>query len=200
MTIARQRLLMKSPELEIVPFPSPRHFERWLAKNHATSAGIWLQFFKKASGVKTVTYAQALDVALCYGWIDGQVKKFDEQSYLQRFTPRRSRSTWSKRNQSHVRRLIKEGRMQAAGLREVQAAKRDGRWRAAYNSPSKMKVPEDFLLELSKDPKAKAFFETLNRANLYAIAWRLQTATRAATREKRMRAILAMMARGEKFH
>jgi uncharacterized protein YdeI (YjbR/CyaY-like superfamily) len=147
-----------------------------------------------------VTYAEALDAALCYGWIDGQVKKSDELSYLQRFTPRRPKSLWSKRNREHVRRLIDEGRMMPAGLKQVEEAKQDGRWESAYDSPSTMAVPEDFLREVAKDPKAEAFFRALNRTNTYAIAWRLQTAAKPETRQKRMSAILAMLAQGKKFH
>lgn len=191
---------MKKPEPEVLAFESSRHFEKWLAKSHAQSQGIWLRFFKKDSGRKTVTYAEALDVALCYGWIDGQVKKLDESSYLQRFTPRRPKSLWSKRNREHVRRLTDAGRMQPAGLKQVEEAKRDGRWESAYDSPSNMAVPEDFLRELAKDAKAEAFFRTLNKTNTYAIAWRLQTAVKPETRQKRMTAILAMLAEGKKFH
>ena len=147
-----------------------------------------------------MTYAEGLDEALCCGWIDGQLDKYDEKSWLRKFTPRRSKSVWSKRNIEHVNRLIQAGKMKLAGLKEVEAAKADGRWERAYDSPSAMQVPEDFLKELSKDKKAKAFFETLNKANTYAIAWRLQTAKKPETREKRMKAILEMLKRGEKLH
>lgn len=191
---------MAKTALDTLSFTSALRWEKWLSRNHARSSGIWLRFFKKDSGVKTVTYTQALDAALCYGWIDGQVKGFDQSSYLQRFTPRRSKSMWSKRNREHVGRLIKDGKMQPAGLKEIEAAKRDGRWKAAYDSPSKMTVPADFLERLSKDKKANAFFATLNRANTYAIAWRLQTARKPETREKRMTAILAMLAACQQFH
>ena|ERR687895_1678525 len=187
-------------DLPIVSFQSAREWEEWLATNHASSVGIWLRFFKKGSGKPTVTHDEALDVALCYGWIDGQAKKYDELSWLHKFTPRRARSVWSRRNTEHVERLIKENRMKPPGLAEVEAAKADGRWTKAYDSPSKMTMPEDFLKELSKNKEAKAFFETLNKANIYAIAWRLQTAKKPQTREKRMKAILTMLAKGEKFH
>ena len=126
--------------------------------------------------------------------------KYDDLSYLQKFTPRRKRSIWSKRNIEHVERLISEGRMQPAGLRQIEAAKADGRWDQAYDSPANMEVPADFLEELSKDPAAKAFFDTLNKTNLYAIGWRLQTAKKPETRAKRMKAILEMLSKGEKFH
>jgi uncharacterized protein YdeI (YjbR/CyaY-like superfamily) len=181
-------------------FKSSGDFRRWLEKNHARSNGIWLRIFKKTSSEKSLTYAQALDQALCYGWIDGQKKPFDEQSWLQKFTPRRATSGWSKINTEHVARLTKAGAMTAAGLKAVESAKADGRWEAAYVSQRNASPPEDFLKELSKDKKAKAFFETLNKANVYSIVYRLDTAKRPETREKRMKAILAMMAQGKKFH
>jgi len=181
-------------------FETPREWRHWLTKHHATPEGIWLRFFKKASGVKSITYAEALDEALCFGWIDGQLKKCDAESWLQKFTPRRSKSIWSKRNRAHVARLIKEKRMTAAGLKEIEKAKKDGRWERAYDSPKDMQVPADFLRELKKDKRAYAFFQTLNKANTYAIAWRLQTAKKTETREKRMRALLELLAQGEKLH
>src|SRR6185369_11298873 len=136
----------------------------------------WLKFFKKNSGVQSINYDQALDVALCYGWIDSQLKSFDEKAYLQKFTPRRSKSIWSKRNVEYIERLMKAGRMKPAGIKQYEEAKADGRLEAAYDKPSEMKMPEDFLAELAKNKKANAFFQTLNKANTYAIAWRLQTA------------------------
>ena len=172
----------------------------WLQKNHATSNGIWLRIFKKDSKTKTVTYAEALDEALCFGWIDGQKDKYDAKSFLQKFTPRRPKSIWSKRNREHVARLAKEKRMQSAGLKEVEQAKADGRWESAYDSSSAMKVPDDFVKELQKNKKAYEFFLSLNRANTYAIAWRLQRAKKPETREKRMRALLEMMRTGKKLH
>lgn len=184
----------------VLSFVSAQKWEAWLARNHAKPNGIWLRFFKKGSGKKTVTYAEALDEALCYGWIDSQLKKYDEASYLQKFTPRRSKSVWSKLNIQHVERLSKAGKMKPAGLQKVEEAKKDGRWEQAYDSSGKMTVPADFLKQLAKNKKAKAFFETFNKANTYAIAWRLATAKKPETREKRMKAILAMLAKGEKFH
>lgn len=181
-------------------FESPKAWARWLEANHDTPQGIWLRFFKKDSGIKTVSYAEALDEALCYGWIDGQVKKNDEKSWLQKFTPRRPKSMWSKRNTDHVARLTELGRMKPSGLQEVEAAKADGRWQKAYDSPGAMTVPEDFLQKLSKNVKSMAFYTTLNKANLYAIAWHLQTAKKPETREKRMKMILEMMKKGERFH
>jgi uncharacterized protein YdeI (YjbR/CyaY-like superfamily) len=188
-------------DLPVLSFPSPAKWNAWLKKNHVkANEGIWLRIFKKDSGEKSVTYDEALDEALCYGWIDGLKKSFDERSWIQKFTPRRPRSIWSKRNQDHVARLIKEKRMQPAGLKQIDAAKNDGRWEQAYDSQAQMEVPADFLAKLKKNKQAHAFFKTLNKANTYAIAWRLQTAKKPETRERRMEAILEMMRRGEKLH
>jgi uncharacterized protein YdeI (YjbR/CyaY-like superfamily) len=186
--------------MEIIGFDSAEKWERWLAKNHTSSEGIWLRIFKKDAGEKTVTYDEPLDGALCYGWIDGQKKTYDERSWLQKFTPRRSKSIWSKRNKEHVARLAKSKKMQPAGLREVESAKKGGRWDAAYDSPSNAEIPKDFLAELAKNKKAKAFFDTLNRANRYSIAWRLRTAKKPETRARRLKEILSMMGQGKKFH
>ena len=186
--------------LKILAFKSPTAFRNWLEKNHATSDGIWLRVFKKDSSEKSISYGEALDQALCYGWIDGQKKAHDDRSWLQKFTPRRPKSRWSKNNIQHVECLINSGEMTPAGLKEVEAAKADGRWKVAYDSFGNAAVPNDFLKELAKDEKAKAFFETLNKTNLYSIAYRLQTAKKPETREKRMQAIIEMLARGEKFH
>jgi uncharacterized protein YdeI (YjbR/CyaY-like superfamily) len=181
-------------------FQSSADFRQWLAQNHVGSNGIWLRFFKKGSKQTSLTYAQALDQALCFGWIDGQKKPFDQESWLQRFTPRRPKSAWSKINTEHVARLTKARAMTAAGLAAVAAAKADGRWQAAYVSQRNAGPPDDFLKELGKNKKAKAFFETLNKANVYAIVYRLQTAKKPETRAKRMEVILAMMTQGKKFH
>jgi uncharacterized protein YdeI (YjbR/CyaY-like superfamily) len=191
---------MTARSMHIRQFKSSAALRLWLEKNHARSGGIWLRFFKKASGKKSVTRAEAIDQALCHGWIDGHAKPFDELSWLQKFTPRRSRSGWSKLNTQHVERLIKSGEMAPAGMKAVEAAKADGRWQAAYASPRNAVPPEDFLRALAKNKKAKAFFETLNRANIYSIVYRLQTAKKPETREKRMKLILAMMRQGKKFH
>ena len=150
--------------------------------------------------MKSVTYTEALDQALCHGWIDSQVKSFDPLSYVQKFTPRRAKSGWSKINTSHVERLCKAGAMTPAGLAAVQADKADGRWQAAYSSPRDANPPEDFLAELEKDQKAKQFFKGLNKANLYAIVYRLQTAKKAETRHRRMKLILDMLKQGKTFH
>ena len=185
---------------DILSFRSARDFRKWLAANHCQSDGIWLRIFKKNSGQPTVTYAEALDEALCFGWIDGQKQLHDERSWRQRFTPRRPKSKWSKINTRHAERLIEAGRMHQAGRSAIDAAKKDGRWTAAYDSPSKATIPEDFLAELRRDKKAKAFFDSLNKVNRYAIAYRLQTAKKPETRQRRMEMILAMLSRGESFH
>ena len=190
----------KPNELSILPFRSSEEYEGWMAENHANPEGIWLRLFKKDSGKETITYDEALDVALCYGWIDGQLKKFDDESWLRKFTPRRNGSKWSKRNTEHVERLTKEGRMKPSGLAEVEKAKADGRWEEAYETQRNMTIPDDFMEALSANPQALAFFQSLNKANLFAIAYRLSTAKRPETREKRMQQILEMMAKGEKFH
>jgi uncharacterized protein YdeI (YjbR/CyaY-like superfamily) len=181
-------------------FKSTGDLRAWLEKNHAGSDGIWLRLFKKGSGKRSITYAEALDELLCFGWIDGQKKPEDELSWLQRACPRRPGSKWSRLNTQHAERLIKSGRMTPAGLLAVESAKADGRWTAAYDSPKDAAPPLDFLKELANDKKAQSFFETLNRANVYSIVYRLQTAKKPETRAKRMKMILAMMARGEKFH
>src|SRR5580700_8046562 len=185
---------------EILSFRSPSEFRKWLAGNHRQSDGICLRIFKKGSGEPTVTYSEALDEALCFGWIDGLKQSHDEVSWRQRFTPRRPKSKWSKINTRHAERLIEAGRMHEAGISHIDAARKDGRWTAAYDSPSNATFPEDFLAELRRNKKAKAFFDSLNKANRYAIAYRLQTAKKPETRQRRMEMILAMLARGEAFH
>lgn len=187
-------------ELPVISFEKAEDWRNWLEENHDHENGIWLRIYKKGTGHPSVNRGTALDEALCYGWIDGQAKKQDSESYLQKFTPRRSRSIWSKINIQHIERLEKEGKMRPAGRKAVEAAKADGRWEKAYDSPKNMEVPEDFIAELSKDEKALAFFETLNKTNRYAIAWRLQTAKKTETRERRKQVMLEMMARGEKLH
>jgi uncharacterized protein YdeI (YjbR/CyaY-like superfamily) len=186
--------------MKTLAFKSARSFRTWLGRNHGRAEGILLRIYKQDSGVATVTYAQALDQALCFGWIDGQKLPGDERSWLQKFTPRRPGSGWSKRNTVHAQRLIESGEMTAAGLREINAAQADGRWRSAYDAFGSAAVPDDFLMELARNRKAQAFFKTLNKTNLYSIVYRLQTAKKPETREKRKQAIIAMLARGEKFH
>ena len=171
-----------------------------MAKEHTRAPGLLLRIYKKDSGVLSVTYAEALDQALCFGWIDGQKLPFDATSWVQKFTPRRSKGRWSKVNVRHVDRLIQEGLMTPAGLEEVEAAKADGRWAAAYDSSANATVPPEFVKELAGNAKAKQFYATLNKANLYSIAYRLQTAKRPETKIKRIKLIIDMLARGEKFH
>ena len=184
-------------EVPILPFASVSLWEEWLAAHHAEPDGIWLKIAKKASGIASVTYDEALDVALCYGWIDGQRNRYDDLYFCQKFTPRRPKSLWSQRNIEKVAMLTATGRMQPSGLAEVEAAKQDGRWEAAYASPKNMVMPEDFLQALESNPPAKAFFSTLNKSNLFTIAWRITTAKQPATRQRRIEALVAMLAKGE---
>lgn len=184
----------------VKPFATQKAWATWLEKNHATSTGLWLQLMKKGSGLKSVTYAEALDEALCYGWIDGQKRSGDEVSFLQKFTPRGKKSLWSQINREKVAGLEKEGRMQAAGRAAVDAAKADGRWDAAYASQSRMTIPDDFTAALAKKPKAAAFFATLKGANRYAFLFRLQTVKKAETRARKIEEFVAMLARGEAPH
>jgi uncharacterized protein YdeI (YjbR/CyaY-like superfamily) len=193
-------IVKTAQSVEIIAFTSSKEWKQWLAGNHTRFQGVWIRFFKKESGVPSVSYNDALDQALCYGWIDGQLKPYDEKSWLRKFTPRRAKSPWSKRNIEHVRRLTQLGSMKPAGLKEAAAAKVDGRWKNAYDPGSMMSMPADFLKKLSRMKKAKEFFDTLNKANTYAIAWRLQTAKKPETREKRLKTILTMLAKREKFH
>ena len=181
-------------------FATPRLFEAWLKKHHADAKGLWLQLSKKGTTKKSITYDEALDLALCYGWIDGQKKAHDADAWLQKFTPRRAKSVWSKRNKERVEALIRSKRMTAAGRAEIDAAKKDGRWDAAYEGSSSMQVPADFIAELKKNKDAYVFFKTLNKANTYAIAWRLATAKKPETRERRKQALLVRMAKRERLH
>ena len=175
-------------------------FWQWLARNHDCEPEVWLKIYKKGSGQKTIDWNRAVVEALCWGWIDGIKKSFDDQAYLQRFTPRRPGSNWSKRNREHVERLIAEGRMQEPGLLHVRAAQTDGRWESAYAPASEMTMPEDFLAALEERPSAKTFFETLSRQNQYAIAYRLQTARKPETRQKRLVSFLAMLEKEETLY
>jgi uncharacterized protein YdeI (YjbR/CyaY-like superfamily) len=186
--------------MKILSFKTPEKFRAWLEKNHASCEGIWLRFYKKSSGKTYLNYAQALDQALCFGWIDGQVKSHDEISWIHKFTPRRARSGWSQINVGHVARLTAAGLMAPSGLAAVASAQKDGRWARAYVSPRDATPPEDFMAELRKSPRALAFFTTLNRANIYAIVYRLHTAKKPETRARRMKLMLAMLQRGEVFH
>ncbi len=172
----------------------------WLSKNHAKSPGVWLQIAKKDGSVKSVSYAEALEVALCYGWIDGQKKGFDASTWLQKFSPRGPRSIWSKINREKAEALIKSRHMQPAGLAAIEQAKRSGQWAAAYDSHRTATVPDDLQAALDQNPKAKAFFSTLDSANRYAILFRLQTAKKAETRARRLEQFVRMLENHEKIH
>lgn len=186
-------------ELLTLPFASSEEWRLWLDENHSSSDGIWIKFAKKASGVVSITPQEALEVSLCYGWIDGQRKKFDDTYFVNKYTARSKRSMWSKRNRELAEGLIRAGQMQPAGFEEIERARQDGRWQNAYDSPANMTVPQDFMSELEKDQEAHAFFLTLNKTNKFQIAWRLQTAKKRETRRRRMDKILAMLKNGEKL-
>ncbi|KAM7193079.1 Bacteriocin-protection, YdeI or OmpD-Associated domain containing protein [Naviculisporaceae sp. PSN 640] len=175
-------------------FQDDTAWETWLEANHTVSSGLWLKISKKASGIPSVTYAEALDTALCYGWIDGQKKTHDEQHFLQKFTPRRKNSTWSKRNVGKIAKLIEAGRMKPAGQREVDAAKADGRWERAYSSPSNIQVPADLEAALNRNKKAKTFFEALKKSKRYMILLRIEMVKRPETRKRKIDEFVAMLA------
>ena len=187
-------------DLPIITFESQADFETWLEENHALSNGLWIKMAKKESGHTSVNHPQALDVALCFGWIDGQRLPFDGEYFLQKFTPRRAKSTWSKVNQDKVAALIASGKMHEAGLKEIERAKADGRWEAAYESQSKMAVPDDFQAALDKNPAAQAFFDTLNSANRFSVLYRITTAKKAETRQQRIEKFITMLNEGKKIH
>lgn len=187
-------------DLPTLLFASKQGLEAWLEENHAGAEGLWLKIAKKGSGVESVNYAEALELALCFGWIDSQKRGFDETFFLQRFTPRRPRGKWSQINRAKAEELIAAGMMRPAGLAEVEAAKVDGRWEAAYAGQRAVTVPDDLKHELGRNEAAGEFFATLDSANRYAIIYRLQEAKRPETREKRLRKFVAMLARGEKIH
>jgi uncharacterized protein YdeI (YjbR/CyaY-like superfamily) len=186
-------------DLPIQHFEDQKTWEKWLVVN-AGGKGIWLQIAKKDSGIASVNYAQALEVALCHGWIDGQKRGYDEKFFLQRFTPRRPRSLWSKINIDHAERLIAAGRMRSGGLREIEAAKADGRWEAAYHSFSNMEVPVELAAALKKNKQAQAFFDQLDKTNRYSFCWRVHTAKKPETRLARAEKFVEMLAKGEKIH
>lgn len=184
-------------EFPIIPFDSATTMEKWLEKYHATENGIWLKMAKKSSGIPSVTYDEALDTALCFGWIDGQRKTYDDNYFIQKFTPRRPRSLWSTRNVRKVASLTAAGRMRPAGLAQVEAAKQDGRWERAYGNYEEMPVPADFLSALEKNPAAKATFGALKKLDRYLIAFRLTTAVKTETRQRRFNNMLTMLEKGE---
>ena len=191
---------LASDDLPILSFESAKEWERWLRAHHQDSPGVWLKLAKKGSGVASVTRPETVDIALCYGWIDGQGKSLDGTFWLQRFTPRRRRSVWSKINREKAEALIAAERMQPAGLREVERAKDDGRWDAAYDAPSAATVPEDLRRALDRHPAAAEFFATLDSRNRYAILHRIQTAKKPETRARRIEKFVAMLAEGERLY
>jgi uncharacterized protein YdeI (YjbR/CyaY-like superfamily) len=190
----------KAGDLPILKFDRKSGWARWLDKNHDASSGAWLRLAKKASGLKSVSYDEALEVALCYGWIDGQGKSGGEQYWFVNFTPRGKRSVWSKRNRKRVLMLIAAGRLKPAGLAEVERARSDGRWDEAYDSSSRITVPDDLQTALGENSRAKRAFDTLDRGNRYAVLFRLHTARKPETRAKRIQEFVRMLARGEKLY
>ncbi len=199
MSIIRAKLAKPPrPDQPILSFVNAAAFQRWLHEHHLEHPGIWLRIFKKASGEATVSYLEAVDEALCYGWIDGQKQRHDERSWLQKFTRRGPRSVWSKVNTGHVERLIRENRMQPAGLAAVLAAQADGRWAQAYSSSSTATMPEDFLQALEARPRAKEFFATLAKSSRYSIYFHLQSAKKPETRARRLKKFLIMLVRRQK--
>ncbi|MCJ8318280.1 MAG: YdeI/OmpD-associated family protein [Colwellia sp.] len=183
--------------VRIMTFASPKELGQWLKVNHAIESELWVKIFKKNTGIQSVTWGDVVIEALCWGWIDGIKKSIDDQAYLQRITPRKARSNWSKRNTDHVERLINEGRMTESGLMHVRAAKADGRWQNAY-VVSEMKVPADFLSALESKPKARKFFETLTKSSRYVIAYGLTSAKKPETRQRRFAKFIDMLTRQEK--
>ncbi len=181
-------------------FANQAQWAAWMEKNHQKSEGLWLRLAKKGSGLRSVTYAEALEIALCYGWIDGQKRGESEQTWLQRFLPRSAKSIWSKINCGKAKALMASRRMKAAGRKAVEAARNDGRWDAAYDSPKGAKVPEDFQAALDARPKARDFFAILDGANRYAVLFRIQTVKKAETRERKIREFVEMLERNERIH
>ncbi|MCW2951574.1 MAG: hypothetical protein JWQ48_744 [Conexibacter sp.] len=187
-------------ESPVLTFATPAELAAWIASQPPGGPGAWLRFAKRGARLRTITYAEALDVALCHGWIDGQVRRLDDEAYLQRFTPRRARSRWSERNVGYAERLIAEGAMQPNGLAEVERAKADGRWEAAYAGPRTIEVPDDLRQALDANPPAAACFATLDSHNRYAVLYRVGDARRPQTRARRIARFVAMLAAGEKLH
>ena len=190
----------KTTELLISAFSNKKKWADWLAREHDKSAGVWLKIAKKDSGIPSVTYEEALDIALCYGWIDGQKKGFDDRYWLQKFTPRGPKSIWSKINTEKAERLIANGEMKPAGLNAIELARQDGRWEAAYASQKNISIPEDFQVALDQNRRAKAFFETLNSVNRYAVLFRIHNAKKPETRARKIQQFIEMLERGEKIY
>ena len=187
-------------ELPILLFATPAELESWLERNHDSAAGVWLKIAKKGAAEPSVTYAEAVELGLCFGWIDSQKRSFDERHFLQRFTPRRPRGRWSRINREKAEGLIAAGRIRPAGMAEVEAARADGRWEAAYEGQRSAEVPDDLRRELDANAAAREFFEALDSANRYAVIYRLNDARKPETRERRLRKFVAMLERGEKIH
>lgn len=185
---------------EIILFATQSAWADWLDKNHRRSSGVWLRLAKKGSSLKSVNYGEALEVALCYGWIDGQKRGESEQAWLQRFLPRAAKSIWSKINREKALALIASGRMKAAGVQAVEAAKKAGRWESAYDSPKRATVPDDFQAALETRPLAREFFQSLDGANRYAVLFRIQTVKRTETRARKIREFVEMLERNERIH
>ncbi len=187
-------------DLPVVPFESQKDWEAWLEEHHDTSVGLWLKISKKDSGIDSVSYSEALDVALIYGWIDSQKASFDDKCWLQRFTPRRPKSKWSKVNRKKATELIEQGKMKPAGLKQVELARQDGRWDRAYDSQSNAVVPDDFQQELDRNPGAQEFFAALNSANRYAILYQIQDAKKPETRARRIEKYITMLKEHKKLY
>jgi uncharacterized protein YdeI (YjbR/CyaY-like superfamily) len=190
--------MLKPDATKTLAFTSPEDLGKWLEANHTSESELWVKIFKKGSGVASVTWNEVVLETLCWGWIDGVKKSLDDQAYLQRITPRKNRSNWSRKNTEHAENLIVEGRMKEPGLAHVRAAKSDGRWGNAYAPASEMTVPEDFLAALDRKPKVKQFYETLTKSSRYAIAYGLGAAKKAETRHRRFEKFMDMLARQEK--
>jgi uncharacterized protein YdeI (YjbR/CyaY-like superfamily) len=187
-------------DLPVLAFPDQAALEAWLDAEHATAPGLYVKIAKKGAGVPSVNWEQLVEVLLCFGWIDGRANRLDDDFYLQRVTPRRPKSVWSRKNVTTVERLITEGRMRPAGLAAVAAAKADGRWERAYAGPATIEVPDDLHEALAAAPAAKAEFESLDGQNRYAVLWRVHTAATPATRAKRIAALVQMLAEGRRLH
>lgn len=189
---------MPDPDLSKTrAFKTPKALHKWLSLNHAKKSELWIKIYKKGTGIQSVTWNDVVIETLCWGWIDGIKKSLGDEAYVQRITPRKENSNWSRKNTDHVERLIKEGRMEEPGLAHVRAAKKDGRWENAYAPASEMKVSKDFLAALKKKPKANRFYETLNKSSRYVIAYGLETAKKPETRQRRFEKYMDMLIREE---
>lgn len=198
--MATKSVITGEHPLQIGCFERQHDWATWLKENHASSPGLWLKFAKKGADAASLSYDEAVEVALCHGWIDGQKKAFDEQFWLQRFTPRSARSVWSKINKDKALALVADGKMAAAGLAEIERAKHDGRWDAAYDGARRSVVPDDLTAALDANPRAREFFASLDKTNRYSVLYRVQTAVKPETRARRIAQLVQRLARHEKFH